>query len=92
VADPSPGPLASGSFHRPSLIEVEDLSPSIIQSDQLSDYRVDVPYIQADIHRLSSRSVLNLEDSATVLRDEEVAGSNPVTPTLERMVRYTLRS
>ena len=50
-------------------------------SDQLSDYGVDVPYIQAHFHGLSSRSVLYLDGSLTVLRDEEVAGSNPVTPT-----------
>jgi hypothetical protein len=29
---------------------------------------------------------------ARFVRDEEVAGSNPVTPTVERLVRYTLRS
>jgi hypothetical protein len=46
----------------------------------LSDYGVDVPYIQAHIHGLSSHSLLDLDDSPTVLRDEEVAGSNPVTP------------
>jgi hypothetical protein len=41
-------------------------------SDQVSDYGVDAPYIQAHIHGLSSRSVLYLDDSLTVLRDEEV--------------------
>jgi hypothetical protein len=50
-------------------------------SDQLSDYRVDDPYIQAHVHGSSPRSVPDLDDSPTVLRDEEVAGSNPVTPT-----------
>ena len=50
-------------------------------SDQLSDYRVGDPYIQAHLHGPSSRLVLDLDDSPTVLRDEEVAGSNPVTPT-----------
>jgi hypothetical protein len=50
-------------------------------SDQLSDYRVDDPYIQAHLHGPSSRLVLDLGDSLNVLRDEEVAGSNPVTPT-----------
>ena len=40
----------------------------------LRDYGVDVPYIQAHIHGLSSRSVLYLDDSLTVLRDEEVDG------------------
>ena len=46
--------------------------------------RVDVPYIQAHIHGLSSRSVLYLDDSLTVLREEAVvsrtdsnADSNP---------------
>ncbi len=57
-------------------------------SDQLSDYGVDDPYIQAHLHRPGSRSVLPLDDSPTLLRDEEVAGSNPVTPTLEGLVRY----
>jgi hypothetical protein len=47
-------------------------------SDQLSDYGVDVPYIQAHVQGPDSRSVLDLGDSPTVLRDEEVAGSNPV--------------
>jgi hypothetical protein len=51
-------------------------------SDQLSDYGVDVPYIQAHIRGLNSRSPLDLDGSASVLRDEEVAGSNPVTPTV----------
>ena len=37
-------------------------------SGQLSDYGVDVSYIQAHIHRLSSRSVLDLDDLPTVLR------------------------
>ena len=50
-------------------------------SDQLSDYRADDPHIQAHVHGPSPRSVLGLDDSPTVLRDEEVAGSNPVTPT-----------
>jgi hypothetical protein len=58
-----------------------------LQSDQLSDYRVDDPYIQTHVHGRSSRSVLDVDDSPTVLRDEEVAGSNPVTPTVERLVR-----
>ena len=39
-------------------------------SDQLSDYRVDDPYIQAHLDGPSSRSVLDLADSPTVLRDE----------------------
>jgi hypothetical protein len=43
-------------------------------SDQLSNYGVDVPYIQAYIHGLNSRSILDLDDSPTVLRDEGVAG------------------
>jgi hypothetical protein len=42
-------------------------------SDQLSDFGVDDPYIQPDIHGLSSRSVPDRDDSPTVLRDEEVA-------------------
>jgi hypothetical protein len=46
-------------------------------SDQLSDYGVDGPYIQPDIHGLSSRSVPDLDDSPTVLRDEEIAGCHP---------------
>src|SRR5512133_3441602 len=41
-------------------------------SDQLSDYGVDVPYIQAGIHGLSSRSLLDLNDSPTMLREELV--------------------
>ena len=48
-------------------------------SDQLSDYGVDVPYTQAHIHRLSSRSVLYLDDSLTVLRDEAVEEGPRVT-------------
>jgi hypothetical protein len=52
-------------------------------SDQLSDYGVDIPYIQARIHGLRSRSVPDLDDLPTVLRDEEVSGSNPVTPTTQ---------
>ena len=47
----------------------------------LSDYRVDDPYIRAHLHGPSSRLVIALDGSPTVLRDEEVAGSNPVTPT-----------
>jgi hypothetical protein len=47
----------------------------------MSDYRINDLHIQAHVHGLSSRSVLDLDDSPTVLRDEEVAGSNPVTPT-----------
>jgi hypothetical protein len=56
-------------------------------SDQLSDYGVDVPYIQAHVHGPDSISVHDLDDLPTVLRDEEVAGSNPVTPTNELPVR-----
>jgi hypothetical protein len=37
-------------------------------SDQLSDYRVDDPYIQAHLHGPSSRLVLDLDDSPNVLR------------------------
>jgi hypothetical protein len=43
-------------------------------SDQLSDYRVDDPHIQAHVHGPSPRSVLALDDSQTVLRDQEVDG------------------
>jgi hypothetical protein len=43
-------------------------------SDQLSDYGVDDPCIQAHLHGPSSRLVLDLDDSPTVLRDEEVDG------------------
>jgi hypothetical protein len=49
-------------------------------SDQLSDYRVDDPYIRGHIHGPCPRSVLDLHDSPTVLRKEEVVsrtGSNP---------------
>lgn len=42
-------------------------------SDQLSDYRVDDPYIQAHLYGPSSRLVLDLDDSPNALRDEEVA-------------------
>jgi hypothetical protein len=42
-------------------------------SDQLSDYRVDDPYIQVDIHGPNPRSVIDLDGSLTVLRDEDVA-------------------
>jgi hypothetical protein len=63
-----------------------------VLSDKMSDYRVNDLHIQAHVHGLSSRSVLDLDDSPTVLRDEDVAGSNPVTLTLERLVRYTLIS
>jgi hypothetical protein len=48
-------------------------------TDYLSDYRVDDPHIQADLHGPNSLSVPDLDDSPIVLRDEEVAGSNPVT-------------
>jgi hypothetical protein len=44
-------------------------------SDQLSDYRVDDPYIHAHLHGPSSRLVLALDDSPTVLRDEEVTAA-----------------
>jgi hypothetical protein len=40
-------------------------------SDQLSDYRVDDPYIHAHLHGLSSRLVLALDDSPTVLRTKK---------------------
>jgi hypothetical protein len=43
-------------------------------SDQLSDYRVDDPYMRAHLHGPSSRLVLALDGSPTVLRDEEVDG------------------
>jgi hypothetical protein len=43
-----------------------------VLSDQLSDYRVDDPYIQAHLHGPSSRLVLDLDDSPNVLRDEAV--------------------
>ena len=43
-------------------------------SDELSDYRVDDPYIQADLHRPSSRLALDVDDSPNVLRDEEASG------------------
>jgi hypothetical protein len=49
-------------------------------SDQLSDYRVDDPYIQAHLHGPSSRLVLDLDDSPNVLRDEEVKKSNTRGP------------
>jgi hypothetical protein len=57
----------------------------------MSDYRINDPHIQAHVHGLSSRSVLDLDDCSTVLRDEEVAGSNPVTPTVKCLVRVTFR-
>jgi hypothetical protein len=44
-------------------------------SDQLSDYRVDDPYIHAHLHGLSSRLVLALDDSPTLLWDEEVTAA-----------------
>jgi hypothetical protein len=44
-----------------------------VLSDQLSDYRVDDPYIQAHLHGPSSRLVLDSDDSPNVLRDEDVA-------------------
>ena len=40
----------------------------------MSDYRINDPHIQAHVHGLSSRSVLDLDDFSTVLRDEEVDG------------------
>ena len=40
----------------------------------MSDYRINDPHIQAHVHGLSSRSVLDLDDCSTVLRDEEVDG------------------
>jgi hypothetical protein len=63
------------SFARP-LRRFTTGSPSSayrLLSDQLSDFGVDDPYIQPDIHGLSSRSVPDRDDSPTVLRDEEVA-------------------
>src|SRR5215217_3163711 len=45
---------------------------------------VDDPYIQTHLHRPSSRLVLALDDSPTVLHTEEVTGSNPVSPTLRK--------
>ena len=53
-------------------------------SDQPADYRPDDPYIQAQVHRPSPRSILQLDDSATVLQVEALAGSNHVTPTADR--------
>ena len=44
-------------------------------SDQLSDYGVDVPYIQAHVHGPDSSSVHDLDDLPTVLHTEEVTGS-----------------
>jgi hypothetical protein len=49
---------------------------------RLGDYRVDDPHIQADLHGPNSGSVLDSNASRTVLRDEVVAGSNPVSPTI----------
>jgi hypothetical protein len=41
-----------------------------VLNDQLTDYGVDVRYVQAHIDGLSSRLVLDLDDSLTVLREE----------------------
>jgi hypothetical protein len=70
---PDAAPLTTGSGSPSSAYR--------LLSDQLSDYGVDGPYIQPDIHGLSSRLVAALDGSPTVLRDEEVTGSNPVSPT-----------
>jgi hypothetical protein len=58
-------------------------------SDQLRDYGVDVPYIQAHIHGLSSRLVLYLDDSLTVLRDEEVDGPVSVVVSFPCVLHYS---
>jgi hypothetical protein len=44
-------------------------------SDQLSDYAVDDRHSQAHVHGPSPRSVLDLDDSPTVLRDKEVTAT-----------------
>jgi hypothetical protein len=59
-------------FVRPDAARVLGLGQPSSAYRLLSDYGVGVPYIQAHIHGLSSRSVLNFGDSLTVLRDEEV--------------------
>jgi hypothetical protein len=50
-------------------------------SDQLSDYGVVDRYTRAHNHACSYARTGDLDRAPTVLRDEEVAGSNPVTPT-----------
>jgi hypothetical protein len=47
----------------------------MLLSDQLSDYQVDDPYIQAHVHGPSPRSVLDLDDSPILLRDKEVTAA-----------------
>ena len=50
-------------------------------SDQMSDYRVDDPHIQAHLHGPSPRSVLALDDSQTVLREEAIVSRTDSNPT-----------
>jgi hypothetical protein len=73
------GPLAAGVPDREVTASADSgrcwiagPSPFSRPKHQLSDYRVDDSYIQAHIHGLSSRSVLDLDDLPTVLRDEAV--------------------
>jgi hypothetical protein len=48
--------------------------------DQLSDYRVDDPHIQAHVHGPSPRSLLALDDSQTVLREAAVVSRTDSNP------------
>ena len=60
-ADANNAPTATSAEFGPRLL-----------SDQLSDYRVDDPYIQAHLHGPGSRLVFDLDEAPIVLRDEEV--------------------
>jgi hypothetical protein len=51
-------------------------------SDQLSDYGVEVPCTQAHIYGLSSRSVLDLDDSLTGLQGRRSQQSQPFGSTV----------
>jgi hypothetical protein len=65
----------SSTYARTRTTSASSAAPGTrLLSDQLSDYRADNPCIQAHLHGLSSRSALDLDDSPTVLRDEEVDG------------------
>jgi hypothetical protein len=50
-----------------------------VAGDQLSDYRVDDPYIRGHVHGPCPRSVLDLDNSPTVFRDEVVKAAKLLT-------------
>ena len=62
-------------------------------SDQLSDYEGEDGYTTAHVDIRSSRSARDFGRASGMLHTEEVTGSNPVSPTIETLVRawFSLR-